>query len=489
VGRVVAEEHPGLWGGLIDVDPEADVAASASELVEELLGPDGEDQVAWRAGKRYVPRLGALEGVELSGAPTRWRSDGAYLITGGLGAIGLHIAGGMVARGARRIILLGRTALPPRASWNGVDPASSAGERIAAVRALEMSGATVHLLCADVADAADLERALRSYTNEAWPPIIGVVHAAGILGSKLVTDMDRATFDRVLAPKLVGAHNLDRCLPDLDLFVLFGSVIPLLGVAGMANYAAANAGLDAVAAARRARGVHGLNIQWGPWLSTGMQAGELAERNTAELQRQGIQALTPADGVPLYEWLTGFPGSSVAVMPVDWATFRSARGGRERRLFAERAGDAGQGGGGEADAFAVRLAAADSVHARRQMLESAVRDTAAQVLRISPRRLDSRRPLGSMGLDSLMAIELRNRLEALLGRSLSATLAWNYPTVESLSAFLSGEHVVAQAAAPAVAAAAAVTAEPDSLTVDLQAVFELSDEDVARELRTGRRGS
>jgi phthiocerol/phenolphthiocerol synthesis type-I polyketide synthase B len=484
-GRVIAEEHPGRWGGLIDIDPDADVTKSAGELVEELLGADGEDQVAWRAGKRYVPRLCALEAVEQSGTPVRWRSDGAYLITGGLGAIGLRIAAGMVARGARRIVLLGRTALPARTSWNDVDASSPAGERIAAVRALEMSGATVHLLSADVSDAADLERALHSYTSEAWPPIVGVIHAAGILDSKLITDMDRATFDKVLVPKLVGAQNLDRLLPDLDLFVLFGSIIAMLGVAGTANYASANAGLDAIAAARRARGVHGLNIQWGPWLGTGMQAGELAERNTAELQRQGIQPLSAADAVSLYEWLTGFSGSSVTVVPVDWATFRSARGGRERRLFAERVGDAGEGGG-EADAFAARLAAADSVHARRQMLESAVRDTAARVLRVSPRRLDSRRPLGTMGLDSLMAIELRNRLEALLGRSLSATLTWNYPTVEALAAFLSGESVAAQAPVPQAAAA---PADPDSLDIGLEEIFELSDEDVARELRAGRRGA
>jgi phthiocerol/phenolphthiocerol synthesis type-I polyketide synthase B len=484
-GRVIAEEHPGLWGGLIDVDPEGEVTKNAGELVEELLGPDGEDQVAWRAGKRYVPRLCPLEAAEQSGTPARWRSDGAYLITGGLGAIGLRIAAGMVARGARRIVLLGRSGLPPRTSWNDVDAASPAGERIAAVRGLEMSGATVHLLSADVSDAADLERALSSYTSEAWPPIVGVVHAAGILGNKLIMDMDRAAFDRILVPKLVGAQNLDRLLPDVDLFVLFSSISAIMGFPGMSNYASANAGLDAIAAARRARGVHGLCIQWGPWLSTGMHAGELAERNTAELERQGIQPLTAADGVSLYEWLTGFPGSAVSVMPVDWTTFRSARGGRERRLFAERVGDAGQGGG-EGDAFAARLAATDSVHLRRQMLESAVRDTAARVLRVSPRRLDSRRPLGTMGLDSLMAIELRNRLEALLGRSLSATLAWNYPTVEALATFLSGDSVAAQASVPQDPAPAA---ELDSLDVSLEEITELSDEDVARQLRAGQRGS
>jgi acyl carrier protein len=327
---------------------------------------------------------------------------------------------------------------------------------------------------------------LRNYASEAWPPIVGVVHAAGILGNKLITDMDRAAFDRILGPKLVGARNLDRLLPDVDLFVLFSSISATMGFPGMSNYASANAGLDAIAAARRARGVHGLSIQWGPWLSTGMHAGELAERNTAELERQGIRPLVAADGVALYEWITGFPGSAVSIMQVDWAKFRTARGGRDRRLFAERVGEAGESGGEEVGEFAVRLAAADSVHARRQMLETAVRDTAARVLRVSPRRLDSRRPLGIMGLDSLMAIELRNRLEALLGRSLSATLAWNYPTVEALATFLSG---AAGGVGAAVPATETIVVEPESLDVGLEEIVELSDEDVARALRAGRRGS
>jgi myxalamid-type polyketide synthase MxaE and MxaD len=278
-------------------------------------------------------------------------------------------------------------------------------------------------------------------------------------------------------PKLAGAQNLDRLLPDLDVFILIGSTSAVLGLSGMSNYAAANAGLDGLAVARRSRGPHALSIQWGPWLSTGMQAGEVAERNTAELARQGIQPIPATDGVTLFEWLTGFPDSTVMAMPMDWTAFRTARGGRNRRVFVDRMGEAGAGGGTED--FAARLAAADSAHARLQMLESAVRDTAAQVLHVPPRKLDTRRPLGTMGLDSLMAIELRNRLEALLGRPLSATLAWNYPTVEALATFLSKD-VVAEA--PAVTP---VVIESASLEAGLEDILALSDEDVARALRGG----
>jgi phthiocerol/phenolphthiocerol synthesis type-I polyketide synthase B len=476
-GRVIAEEHPSFWGGMIDLDPEADATTQAGELVQELLSPDGEDQIALRGGSRYVLRLAAWEDSEQSEASMRWRSDGAYLVTGGLGALGLLVAAEMVAAGARRLVLLGRTALPPRTSWNDVPGESPVGQRIAAVRALELAGANIHLLTADVGDATELERALQSYANEAWPPIIGVIHAAGVLANKLTLDMDRAAFERALRPKLAGAQNLDRLLPNVDTFILFSSISAVLGPPGMSNYAAANAGLDALAAARRARGAHGLSIQWGSWLSTGMHAGELGERNAAELQRQGIQPLTPEQGRSLFHAVAGQSGSSITVMPVDWPTYRSARGGRDRRLFAERMSnlesDATSGG-----SFAARLAAADSGHVRRQMLETAVRETAARVLGISPRKLDSRRPLGTVGLDSLRAIELRNRLEALLGRSLSATLAWNYPTVEALAGFLGGQGDAAPEAAPE-------PATPEPVAVGLAEIEELSDEDIARQLRSG----
>ena len=161
-GRVVAEEHPELWGGLIDLDPGA-AAGDARQLVRTLLATRGEDQIALRDDKRFVLRLDMASGEPM--APFAWRADAAYLITGGLGDIGLHVAKAIAARGARRLILLGRTPLPPRERWSQTEAGTIAGKRIAGVRALEAAGVAVHVAAVDVGDEAQMRAFL-----ERMPP-------------------------------------------------------------------------------------------------------------------------------------------------------------------------------------------------------------------------------------------------------------------------------------------------------------------------------
>ena len=230
-GRVLAEEHPDLWGGLVDLDPDDTGDVDADLLVAQLLESDGERQVAFRDHSRRALRLAAV-GRAIPSAPFAWRSDASYLITGGLGDVGLHIARAMAARGARRLILLGRTPLPPRQTWSTVDPESVVGKRIAAVRELESSGVAVHLACVDLADETQLRRFVDLFAAEEWPPIRGVVHAAAALDNHLAAEMTRDNFDRVLGPKLHGAVNLDRLLPDVELFITFSSVVAYLGRSG-----------------------------------------------------------------------------------------------------------------------------------------------------------------------------------------------------------------------------------------------------------------
>ena len=479
LGRVIAEEHPELWGGLVDLDPSSDEETQAAALAAEVCRRD-ETQVAVRDGQRFVLRLRALD-VEPAAPMSRpWPADGAWLVTGGLGAVGLHLAAGMVAHGVRRLVFVGRSGLPPRARWAATAPESRDGRRIAAVRALEASGAAVHVLVADVADAADLERALRSYEEEAWPPIRGVLHAAGILEPALVTRADPGSMQRVLTAKLRGAQNLDRLLPQVDRFVMVSSIAATLGTPGMGSYAAANAGLDALAHDRRARGLHGLSIQSGAWIDTGMHSGDSAERNMRQLNDLGIQGYAPAQGVAVFNALAGRPEGTITVMPIDWSVFAAARRGRDLNLYAGRvsAGSATTSAAVDGAAFSERLAAA-SAGERRQLLEPVVREAVGRVLKLAPSRVDPRKALGSMGLNSLMAMELRNRLETALGRPLSATLAWNYPTVEALVTFLCGDTPATTAPVPTAAAAV-----PAAITVD--AVAQLSDADAALLLRRKR---
>ncbi|WP_382324585.1 SDR family NAD(P)-dependent oxidoreductase [Hydrogenophaga sp. UC242_50] len=473
--RVLAEEHPEHWGGLIDLGADFDAARGAGALADHLLCADGEDQVAWRGPYRHVLCLARAERDRLA-QPFAWRADAAYLITGGLGGVAGHVARAMVEGGARRLVLLGRTPLPERAVWGALDPASAEGRRVAAVRALEAQGASVHVAAVDVADKDQLQAFLARYAAEAWPAIRGVVHAAGTFDNRLASQMDEAAFDAVLRPKLQGARWLDQLLPDLDLFVTFSSTGAVFAQAGQANYAAANAGLDALAQDRRARGLPALSIGWGVWAGTGLVHDDAGARNVAQMERQGIRAFEPAQGAALFPWLCQRREAHLIVVPLDWAAFAMARAGRSAPLCRDLlaalpAAPVATTGLGE------QLATAAPAE-RRRLLEGLVKEAVGAVLRIAPARLDPRKALGSMGLNSLMAMELRNRLEAATGRSLSATLAWNYPTVEALAAHLAG----ADAAAP-VAPPAQDAPPPPAAPV----VAALSDEDALLALRGNRR--
>jgi myxalamid-type polyketide synthase MxaE and MxaD len=432
--RVLAHEHPDWWGGLIDLgmDPgHTDIAV----LARHLTAGSDEDQVAIRTGERFALRLAPPATAPPSAVP--WQPGASYLITGGLGGIALHVAMTMVREGARRLVLLGRTPLPPRAHWASEPDTTPAGRRVAAIRALEHAGATVHLISADVADERQLRAALDQYRHEGWPPIRGVIHAAGILDSHLARDIDRPAFDRVMAPKLGAALALDRLLPDLDLFVVFSSMMAFWAPPGLVNYAAANAGLDALAEMRRRRGRHALSIQWGPWAGTGLWDGAVAARHLADLERFGIGTIAPTQGTAILSALLTRPEPVLAVVPIDWTLFTAAQHRREWPLFrnvAARADDLPRAPHGDAMA---RLATAAPA-TRLAAIELIVREALGSVIRRAPSQLDFRRSFGSMGLDSLMSLELRNRLETACVRALPATLAWNYPTIEQLVAHLDG---------------------------------------------------
>ena len=479
-GRVIAEEHPEIWGGLADFDPAAGVSSGAALFVRHVLAPDGEDQIALRSNRRYVLRLAPFDAHAEPPAPFVWRPDAAYLITGGLGDAGLHVARSMAARGARRLVLLNRTPLPPRAEWTKADPVTATGQRIAAIRELERAGVAVHAAAVDVSDETELRAFLDRYTAEGWPPIRGVIHTAVSLDNRLAGVMDRAAFDAVVGPKLRAAQLLDRVLPDLDLFVMFSSMGGFLAHPGIANYAAANTGLDALAYDRRARGLPALSIAWGPWQKTGLTTGKAGENIVAEFARQGIGAFSPEHGTSIFAWLCGRTDPFVAVLPIDWATFRQTRKGRDFPIYMKMLSGP-QDTAAHAPGLAGALAEAGPAEGRR-LIEGAVRDAVGAVLKITPSRLDPRRAFGAMGLNSLMAMELRNRLEAALGRPLSATLAWNYPTIEALVAHLA---CTEPPAAPNFTQVE-IQQPPSGLSQRMNEVADLSDEETLAALGARR---
>jgi NAD(P)-dependent dehydrogenase (short-subunit alcohol dehydrogenase family)/acyl carrier protein len=420
MGRVIAQEHAALWGGLVDLEPGASPPDAAAHRVwEEISSPDGEDQIAFRQGRRYVARLIRKRQSAVQRPPLAWPTDGSYLITGGLGDLGLVVARWMVERGARRLILMGRTKLPQRSSWSAVEPGTRLAHQIGAIRELEALGASVHLASVDVADEEQLSAFLKEFSSEGWPPIRGVVHAAGVVQDGLLLQLDQAALNTVLRPKVMGGWLLHRLLEDapLDFFVLFSSAGSLLGQPGQGNYAAANAFLDALAHHRRAQGQPALSVNWGAWAELGFADTTGGKRLAARLALVGIRSMAPRQALEVLERMLRQGATQVAAVPVNWkqySQFYSA--GSESPLLSELAsGEADvplQAGhpGEKRDA----LLAAEPA-ARHQLLRSYLSEQVARVLGLSPSRLDVEQPLSNLGLDSLMAVELKNRIAVDLG--------------------------------------------------------------------------
>ncbi len=420
IGRVLwQQELAGRGGKLIDLAADGDIEEDASALLRELADPTGaaerEDEIALRAGERHTSRLVAAEGLSRP-LPLRLRPDGSYLVTGAFGALGRLLCRTLVRRGARRLILVGRTRLPERERWADQDPNSPAGRHVAFLKELEALGAQPILAPLDITDEDALAGWLAGYRRAQGPPIRGVFHLAGQVRDTLVPEMDREVFDAVHDPKVVGAALLHRQLSGepLEHFVLFASVAAWLTTAGQTNYAAGNAFLDALAHHRRAQGLPALALDWGPW-ATGM----IEELGLIDHYRnsRGMSSLAPEAGMAVLERVIGQDRAQLLVATVvDWPVFMSWYASPPRlvtELAATAQGPGSEGDGSFLDAF--REATADK---RRLLLTERFTTLVAGVLRVRAEQVDPAVSLNLLGLDSLLAMELRARVVAEVGIAL-----------------------------------------------------------------------
>ena len=305
LGRVAATEHPEFWGAVVDVpngrwDVEAVVDLFATPPVEPLVavGPAPAPAPASESAgpENPAPRVLVPRLLPVPPGPAETfscRADSTYLITGGLGVLGLVVAEHLAARGARRVVLLGRTPMPPRASWADDDP------RAASVRRLEAAGVTVRTVAADVTDLAAVRAAL---DVAHLPPVRGVVHAAGVVHDELLRRLDDGRVREVLAPKVDGAWVLHQLFPpgSTDFFVLFSSAGPLLGLPGQAAYAAANAFLDVLAAHRQTAGHReSVSIAWTSWRGLGMATS--GDTTDLELAARGTTPISPDEALRAFD--------------------------------------------------------------------------------------------------------------------------------------------------------------------------------------------
>ena len=432
LGRVIGHaEHVGLWGGLIDLPaqppggllPGLGVEASpwpaeGRQIAAECLaGDSGHDETAWREGRRYVAQLAECNAqATLPHAPAL-RQDASYLITGGLGALGLASAAWLVQRGARHLLLVGREALPPRQTWADPHLPAALAEKVAAVRALEAEGAHVRIDVADVGDAASLAALLHRHAEGCWPPLRGVIHSAGVARPRLLAEMDAAEFCSVLPAKVLGAWNLHHALRDtpLDFFVLYSSVASQVVSMGQGNYAAANACLDALAHWRRAQGLPALSIGWGPWGDVGMATQlDLVKF----FHDRGLYPMTSSQGTAALGALMAGRVAHAVVLGARWQTVAetsplSRAAPLIRALVAEEARADGQttGSGGTVRALRALLAEEPEAEKRRELLVDGLRRLVCRVMRLGDSELGPDDAFNSRGMDSMMAIEVKNRIE------------------------------------------------------------------------------
>ncbi|MCP3097313.1 SDR family NAD(P)-dependent oxidoreductase [Myxococcus sp. K15C18031901] len=435
-GRVLALEHPDAWGGLVDLDPNPP-EGEVEVLWREVSGADVEDQVAFRGGARHVARL--LPSAPSRGlAPAPLRAEATYLVTGGLGGLGLHVARWLVSRGARNLVLLGRRGLPERAQWPSISRDSDVGRQLAAIEALEAGGAVVQALSADVADMVRMEEVLGALQRGA-APLKGVIHAAGVSTQVSLEAMDEAALTAILRPKVMGGwvlHELTRGL-DLDFTVYFSSGSAVWGSAQMGHYAAANQFLDALAHHRRACGQHALSIDWGPWSAEGM----VDEEGLRWFERIGVRGVSVEGGLQLLGELLALDVTQRSVAQVDWGLFKSVYEARAPRPLLESLGPPAASAverGGRTDGGEALTQLRKATPARRkELVTSWVREEVARVLGFtSSASVKLEQGFFDTGMDSVTAVELRRRLCARFDVSLPATIAFDRPTVAALSTYL-----------------------------------------------------
>ncbi|WP_324788423.1 SDR family NAD(P)-dependent oxidoreductase [Streptomyces sp. H51] len=392
--RVLSLEEPALRAGLVDIDTQPD---SVEGLVQELLGDSSEDEIAWRAGSRLVARLTGADVTTQQYAVPFVRQDGAYIVTGGLTGLGLATARRLASRGAGRIVLNGRR--PPSPQVREV------------IDRLLDGGVSVAVVQGDIGDPEVATRLVRTAVDEGHA-LRGVAHCAGLLHDRMISDLRAADIDTVLRPKVMGALHLDRALAShsLDWCVFYSSAAALLGSPGQAAYAAANAWLDALAQSRRAEGRPATSIAWGPWTDAGAAPTE---------GYLPLESITLSEGLAALQTLVEQNRTHTGVVHLDAERAVEAFPALSTIPFFSdslRAGPAaGDDWAGPDGIDALGEDAADRVYER-------LAARTAAIMGFGVRDLDETVPLPALGLDSLVAVRIRNAAQQDFGVELPADL-------------------------------------------------------------------
>lgn len=457
LGHVAGREHPELAVRLVDLDPEG-----VNESLEMLAGiiqdgdVDSEDRIALRAGQRHLERVVPL--TTSATQPPMADPEGMYVVTGGLSGLGLETAEWLADRGCLALCLIGRRA-----------PDGTAAARIGALRDRDVD---VVIAQADVAREDQLDAALQK-ARATGRPVRGVYHSAGVVRDGTVSGLEWADLEAVFRAKIEGAWALHSLTADDPLaeFVVYSSAVTLLGAVGQASHSAANLFLDSLAHHRRALGRPALAVDWGAW----GDVGEAASREgAAELMAErGMGMLRPSQAFGTLQRLLAADVAQAAVLPIDWPTYLARSGDAPLYEVVAAAGQpvADVGAAGSLSGRLQELTVAQ----RYPALQQHVHDQVARLMGLPEGQVVARSDrFVDLGVDSLMALEIRNALVDSIGRPLRATLLFDFPTIGDLTGHIGGD--VLQLWPPDVTPAAPPPEQVDDLeALDRDALNHLID--------------
>ncbi len=472
LGRVAAREKPELWGGLVDLDFDADPEHDAALLERVVVSERSENQILLRGSDRFVARF-ISSSTPVSSAPD-FKGDHSYLIVGGMGSVGLQVARWMVDQGVRHLTLTGRQGLPARSGSPAVE----------VVRELEEAGAEVNVMAADSSDSAQMAKVFATFDGDS-PTLAGVIHAAAVIEFESLEDIDLDRFLDVVRAKVAGSWILHEQTAklELDFMVFFSSMAAIGGFPQLGHYAAGNSFMDALAHHRRALGLPALSINWGLW----SDARSTSDENRQLFERIGLRQMSSERALRVLRHVLAGNSTQKTIASVDWDTFRSVYESRGARNFLSRLAERPESSSSKStmstqpiqSALRNRLNTADPADVLR-ILQETICDVTATILGVSVTEVAGRTDgFFQMGMDSIMTVELRRRLETLLQTNLMTTLAFEYPTVERLTNYLASEILELEPQHPEQLLSVSEAIPVDSASDDLES---FSDAELAAEL-------
>jgi 6-methylsalicylic acid synthase len=430
--RVAASEYPDVWGGLIDNEGPAFPLLPLRYVKDQSVVrvQDGLPRVARLRAFSEEQRKSGQKGSLLP------QAHGTYLVTGGFGDLGLEVLDFLVRNGARRIVVISRRPLPARKSWSKASGSMAAV--IEKVKALEGLGASIHALALDIGSpsaATELSKALDSLS---LPPVLGVIHAAGVSGYGYIKDTTPESYAHVMGPKIQGTLNLHSVFPPgtLDFFVLFSSIGQIIGTPGQSAYAASNAFLDGLATHRRSVGCNTIAIQWTAWRALGLASD--TELVDLELHSKGVTDITVEEGFQAWSYLSSIDTDHAVVtrtrildanevLPCDLI----------QDVVQRRAAPATSNL--PASSATAAIEKPKSGPELKAYLNAEIKGCLSRVLYMDVEDIEDKVAIADLGVDSVMTVALRQQLQKAMGVTVPPTLTWNHPTVAHLVEWFYGK--------------------------------------------------